>query len=304
MLTATDLFNSQKFEGEVLFGEPLSKHSSFRIGGRAEVLYLPSDEKSLIKAVKSAKQNGIAFRIIGNGTNILVPDEGLSGLTVKLASGLSQIIDLGNGIISCGAGALLIKLCTYARDNSLSGLEFAYGIPGSVGGALYMNAGAYGGEMKDVLCSVRCFSPETGEIKEIPLTELEYSYRNTSFMKNGLVITGGIFKLNNGDRQDISAKMEDLMSRRRDKQPLDMPSAGSTFKRPAVEGVYVGALMDRFNLKGYSVGGAQVSTKHGGFVVNKGGATCEDVLNLIKHIQKTVKDNTGIELIPEVETLK
>lgn len=303
MSAVTEIFTSRKFDGEVLFGEPLSKHSSFRIGGNAEAMFIPANEKALVEAVTAAKQNGVPFRVIGNGTNILAPDEGLEGLTVKISSGLSEITDLGDNMIFCGAGALLIKLCTFARDRGLGGLEFAYGIPGSVGGALYMNAGAYGGEIRDVLVSVRCFSPETGDIEEIPLGELHYAYRDTSFMKNGKIVTGGTFRLTPRDKAEITADMEELMGRRRDKQPLDMPSAGSTFKRPPIENVYVGKLVEEAGLKGFSIGGAQVSSKHGGFVVNTGSATCADVLALIKHIQKTIRNNTGIELTPEVEVL-
>jgi len=301
MTEVQSLFNALPLSGDLLFDEPLSKHCTFRIGGNAEVLFVPRSEKALIEAVKTAISNGIPYRILGNGSNVLISDEGLSGLTIKILGGLTDIIYLGDGVIGCGAGVQLVKLCLYARDRNLSGLEFAYGIPGSFGGALYMNAGAYGGEIKDVLMSVRCYDPATDTIKEIALSDMKYEYRSTPFMENGMIITAGYIRLIPAEKDEITAKMEDLLGRRKDKQPIEMPSAGSTFKRP--EGYYAAALIDECGLKGYSVGGAQVSEKHAGFVVNKGGATCRDVLDLMEHIKTTVMNEKGVELTPEVEYL-
>lgn len=196
----------------------------------------------------------------------------------------------------------LTRLCNFAKEHSLTGLEFAYGIPGSVGGAVYMNAGAYGGEIKDVLYSVRSMNKEGGDITETPSADIEISYRNTPFMKNDRIITSAFFKLQEGDIQEITAKMEELMGKRKNSQPLEYPSAGSTFKRPATG--YAAALIDQSGLKGTSVGGAEVSTKHAGFVINKGGATFKDVTALMEIIRTTVYEKHGIELHPEVEILK
>lgn len=301
MTETQSLFNALELSGDLLLDEPLSKHCTFRIGGNAELIFIPRSEKALIEAIKTAVANGIPYRILGNGSNVLISDDGLQGLTVKIAGGLTDIIYLGDGVIGCGAGVQLVKLCIYARDRELSGLEFAYGIPGSVGGALYMNAGAYGGEIKNVLMSVRYYDPATDTVGEIKAEEMDYAYRHTPFMSNGRIITAGYFHLQQGNKEEINAKMDELIGKRKDKQPIEMPSAGSTFKRP--EGYFAAALIDECGLRGYSVGGAQVSEKHAGFVVNKGGATCQDVLDLMEYIKQTVLREKGVELSPEVEFL-
>lgn len=290
------------YNGELLLDEPLSRHCTFRIGGPGEVVYTPRDEKALIAALAFARSNGVPLHVLGNGSNVLIADEGLKGITLLLINGLTDLLYLGDGLIACGAGVPLKRLCVFAQEHSLTGLEFAYGIPGSVGGALYMNAGAYGGEIKQVLASVRSVDPQTGEAEETPLSGLEYAYRNTTFMKNGRIITAGYFRLAPGDKDAITAKMNELMGRRKASQPLEWPSAGSTFKRPPVG--YAAAHIDECGLKGRSVGGAQVSTKHAGFVVNTGGATFKDVTELMCVIKEEVQRRHGVTLEPEVEILR
>lgn len=277
-------------------------HCAFRIGGASEILAVPKNEKVLTEILKYAKERNVPLHILGNGSNVLIADEGLSGITVKLMGGLCDLLYLGDGIIVSGAGVSLTRLCNFAKEHSLTGLEFAYGIPGSVGGAVYMNAGAYGGEIKNVLYSVRSMNKEGSDITETPAKDIEISYRNTPFMKNNRIITSAFFKLEEGDVQEITAKMEELISKRKSSQPLDFPSAGSTFKRPATG--YAAALIDQSGLKGTSVGGAQVSTKHAGFVINTGGATFKDVTALMEIIKTTVYEKHGIRLEPEVEILK
>ncbi len=289
------------YNGELLLNEPLNRHCTFRIGGPGEIVYTPYNEKALIAALAFARENNVPLHILGNGSNVLIADEGLKGITLLLINGLTDLLDLGGGLIACGAGVPLKRLCMFALERSLTGLEFAYGIPGSVGGALYMNAGAYGGEIRQVLASVRSIDPQTGEAAETPLSELEYASRNTSFMKNGRIITAGYFQLEPGDKDAISAKMNELLGRRKASQPLEYPSAGSTFKRPPVG--YAAAHIDGCGLKGRSVGGAQVSTKHAGFVVNTGGATFRDVTELMAQIKDEVQRQHGVTLEPEVEIL-
>lgn len=289
------------YNGETLFDEPLKAHCTFRIGGNAEILFMPRDEKALTAVLGFAAENGAPVHILGNGSNVLISDNGLKGITVKIMNGLTDLLYLGDGIIACGAGVSLKKLCLFALEHSLTGLEFAYGIPGSVGGALYMNAGAYGGEMKNVIRSIRSVDRVTGEAEETPLADLTYSYRNTSYMKNGRIITAGYFQLVPGDSEAISARMNELMAKRKASQPLEFPSAGSTFKRP--ETGYAAAHIDECGLKGRSVGGAAVSTKHAGFVINTGDASFDDVLGLMDVIRSEVLRQHGVELVPEVEIL-
>ncbi len=285
----------------ILFDEPMKNHSSFRIGGNAEVLVIPKKESVLSSVLKYADERAVPLRVLGNGSNVLISDDGLKGITIKLMNGLTDLLYLGDGIIACSAGVSLTKLCNFALSHSLTGLEFAYGIPGSVGGAVYMNAGAYGGEIKNALMSVRSVD-KTGKAEETPIENLDFSYRNTPFMKNGRIITAAYFRLNKGNKEEISSKMEELMTKRKTSQPLDYPSAGSTFKRPAVG--YAGAHIEECGLKGTAVGDAMVSTKHAGFVINTGNATCCDVLKLMEIIKNAVYIKHGVLLEAEVEILK
>ena len=291
-----------KMQCRILFDEPMKEHCSFRIGGNAEILVIPENEKTLSEIIKYVSERNISFHILGNGSNVLIADEGLKGITVKLMGGLTELIYLGDGIISCGAGVSLTRLCNFALEHSLSGLEFAYGIPGTVGGAVYMNAGAYGEEIKNVLMSVRSIDRIKGIPEEVTADKIQLSYRNTSFMTNGRIITCAYFRLKKGNCDEIKAKMDELMAKRKNSQPLQYPSAGSTFKRPP-EG-YAAAHIDECGLKGRCVGDACVSEKHAGFVINTGNATFNDVITLMDIIKNEVMTKHGVLLEPEVEILK
>lgn len=285
----------------LLQNEPLKNHCTFKIGGDAEVFLCPKTEKELTAALKIVNRLDAPLHILGCGSNVLISDDGLKGLTVKTSGGMTDIMYLGDGIISCGAGTPLSRLCTFALENELTGLEFAYGIPGSVGGAVYMNAGAYGGEIKNVLMSVRSVDSSGEDITETPAEQLSLSYRSTPFMTNGRIITAAYFRLQKGTRDEIMSRMIELMNKRKASQPLEYPSAGSTFKRPT--NGYAAAHIDECGLKGLSHGGAAVSTKHAGFVINTGNATCKDVLSLMHEITDTVERMHGVKLEPEVEYL-
>ena len=293
-----------KFEEETnipfLENEMLSAHTTFKIGGPAEVFANPQSKEQAASAVKFCNENGIKLFPLGKGSNLLVSDEGAGGIVLHFGKEMSKISLLDDEIIYCEAGASLAKLCSFALENSLTGLEFAYGIPGSVGGAVFMNAGAYGGEIKDVICYAEHID-ENGDFGRFEGDNLEMSYRHSVYSNKKYIITAAAFRLKKGSKEEIKAKMDELLAKRFDKQPMDKPSAGSTFKHP--EGAFASALIDQCGLKGFTVGGAQVSEKHAGFVINKGGATCADVLELIKQVREKVKAETGFVLEPEVEIL-
>ena len=280
--------------------EPLSAHCTFRIGGPAALLLRPKNESQLCSGIELCKQMGVPYYLLGNGSNILFADEGYSGAMIDLTA-MEGGIDCRDGRLAAGAGIRLSALCSEALRAGLTGLEFAYGIPGTVGGAVYMNAGAYGGEIKDVLVSVRYLTAE-GQIVCAPAEQLELGYRHSIFEKNGGCILSAEFRLQPGDKEEIRARMEELMNRRKEKQPLDKPSAGSTFKRPA--GAFAGALIDQCGLRGYRCGGAAISEKHCGFVVNLGGATCADVLELCRQVAQIVREKTGYELEKEIRVVR
>lgn len=289
----------------LFFNEPLKKHTTFRIGGAADLLVTPQSEEQLIKLFKYIKENCIRYVIIGNGSNLLFSDEGYRGIVVKIGSELSSIeaIPCENGmIINAGAGTLLSKLALFACENSLTGLEFASGIPGNVGGAVLMNAGAYDGEISQVLVRSTYLDCEKLSVCTKNFDEHDFSYRHSSYENDGYLILSASFLLKKGNKEDILSKMKDLNNRRITKQPLEFPSAGSTFKRPA--GLFAGKLIEDANLKGYTVGGAKVSEKHCGFVINTGNATCEDVLGVIKYVQNTVFAKFGVELETEVKIIE
>lgn len=285
---------------QVLEHEPMARHTTMRVGGPAEILFSPASEGELLFAVREAKRAGAPFRIIGNGSNLLVLDGGLPGLTIRLGEAFSKISVDGNQI-RAQAGALLSRVAAAARDASLTGLEFASGIPGSAGGGMAMNAGAYGGQLSDVFEGCRALDPETGIISALGPAEMALGYRESAALSRGLIVTEAAFRLTAGDRSAIQAKMDDLSARRREKQPLNLPSAGSTFKRP--EGYFAGALIEQAGLKGLRVGGACVSEKHAGFVVNDRGATARDVLDLIRLVQARVFEHSGVRLETEVRIL-
>ena len=285
---------------QVLEHEPMARHTTMRVGGPAESLFSPASEGELLFAVREAKRAGAPFRIIGNGSNLLVLDGGLPGLTIRLGEAFSKISVDGNQI-RAQAGALLSRVAAAARDASLTGLEFASGIPGSAGGGMAMNAGAYGGQLSDVFEGCRALDPETGIISALGPAEMALGYRESAALSRGLIVTEAAFRLTAGDRTAIQAKMDDLSARRREKQPLNLPSAGSTFKRP--EGHFAGALIEQAGLKGLRVGGACVSEKHAGFVVNDRNATARDVLDLIRLVQARVLEHSGVRLETEVRIL-
>ncbi|HIY26084.1 MAG TPA: UDP-N-acetylmuramate dehydrogenase [Candidatus Acutalibacter pullistercoris] len=278
-------------------GEPLAPRTTFRIGGPADRLYTLENLGQLKGLLQALEQGNIPRMVLGKGSNLLVSDKGYRGAVLALAGEFQKVELLPGGRVLAGAGAPLASVCAFARDRGLSGLEFAWGIPGSIGGAAYMDAGAYGGEMKDVVVKVRHLTSD-GREGEAQGEDLAFGYRKSRYVGSGEIITQVEFQLEPGEPAAIAGKMEELMGRRKDKQPYDMPSAGSVFKRP--EGHFAGTLIEQAGLKGRSVGGAQVSPKHAGFIVNTGGATCQDVLDLIALIQKTVQEKFGVALEPEV----
>lgn len=283
----------------LLAQEPMAKHTSFRIGGPADVLAQPADEAELAALLKRAAEHAVPVTLIGNGSNLLVRDKGIRGLVIKLSNSFSDMKALGNEL-TFGSGISLAMASKKAASLSLSGLEFAVGIPGTIGGAVYMNAGAYDGEMAKVVTSVRVMDRE-GKISELQASELAFAYRHTALQNSGLIVTSVTCVLQPDEADAIAAKMADFSQRRISKQPLELPSAGSMFKRPV--GYFAGTLIEQTGLKGYTVGGAQVSTKHAGFVVNVGGATAQDVLQLISDVQSKVFAAHGVRLEPEVLVL-
>ena len=299
-MNLADTLRAATSTAQVLEHEPMARHTTMRVGGPAEILFSPANEGELLFAVREAKRAGAPFRIIGNGSNLLVLDGGLPGLTIRLGEAFSKISVDGNQI-RAQAGALLSRVAAAARDASLTGLEFASGIPGSAGGGMAMNAGAYGGQLSDVFEGCRALDPETGIISALGPAEMALGYRESAALSRGLIVTEAAFRLTAGDRSAIQAKMDDLSARRREKQPLNLPSAGSTFKRP--EGHFAGALIEQAGLKGLRVGGACVSEKHAGFVVNDRNATARDVLDLIRLVQARVLEHSGVRLETEVRIL-
>ena len=287
---------AEKYGAAVLMNEPMKSHTSFCIGGPCDIMIKINCEALLCELIKLCSENSVKYYIVGRGSNILVSDEGLRGAVLLIGKDFGSVRVKGD-IIECEAGASLAAVCNVALENSLTGLEFAYGIPGSVGGAVFMNAGAYGGEMKDVLVSCR-YIDENGKIKELPLEKMELSYRHSFFSERELCITSVKMRLQKGERDKIKDRMDTLMERRRDKQPLEYPSAGSTFKRP--EGDFAARLIEVCGLKGTSCGGAEVSTKHSGFVINKGNATFKDVMGVVDTVKQEVKEQTGVTLECEV----
>lgn len=285
--------------GTLLEQEPMSKHTSFRIGGPADLFVQPANEEELWNALHLARQEKVPFFIVGNGSNLLVSDEGFRGMILH-TGGMLKDISVEGDVIYAQAGALLSTVAKTALEHGLAGMEFAAGIPGTLGGAVCMNAGAYGGEMKDILLDAEVLTQE-GERLVLPVEELDLSYRHSVIFEKNYVVLAAHIRLSRGDTAEIKNRMNELAGARRDKQPLEYPSAGSTFKRP--EGYFAGKLIQDAGLKGYTVGGAQVSEKHSGFVINRGGATAEEVRFLIRQVQQKVRSQFGVELEPEVRML-
>lgn len=280
--------------------EPLAERTTFHIGGPAQWLVLPHSEDEVAAVVSACEVAGIPWRVLGLGSNVLAPDEGLDGVTLLLADNFSAVEVLPGGLVRAAAGATNAEVAAAARDAGLAGYEFASGIPGTIGGAAIMNAGAYEGQFSDVAVEVRCLVPSEGSwrVANVPAPEAAWGYRQSRMMREGWVVLGAMLQLRPDSPAAIAARMEDLRERRESKQPLEMPSAGSTFKRP--EGHFAGVLIQEAGCQGLSVGGAQVSEKHAGFVVNTGNATAADVLALIAEVQRRVRETRGVNLDPEV----
>ena len=285
--------------GIFLTDEPMSRHTTFRTGGPADIYIEPSGVEELKQVLDICREENVAYTIIGNGSNLLVGDGGYRGVLISFGKPFAQVTIEG-AQVRTGAGALLSAVAKQVLNASLTGFEFAAGIPGTIGGAVVMNAGAYGGELCQVLREATVLTPE-GEVKTLPAEELELGYRTSCVQKNGYIVLGTVLQLQPGNADDIRAVMDDLASKRREKQPLEYPSAGSTFKRP--EGYFAGRLIQDAGLRGFRVGGAQVSEKHCGFVINRDHATSADILSLCRQVQEKVKAQSGVKLELEVKLL-
>lgn len=285
-------------DNNVIENEPMSKHTTFRIGGKADVFVTPNSDKSLLDCVNYVMNNNIPYYIVGNGSNLLVRDNGFRGVIIQLYKGFSDIL-VKNDVIVAKAGALLSAVARTALNNSLTGMECLSGIPGTIGGAICMNAGAYGGEMKDIVVETKVINK--GRFETISNKESEFGYRKSRIMAENMIVTETVIKLEKGNKEEIEAKMKELMSQRNLKQPVELPSAGSTFKRP--EGYFAAKLIDDCGLRGFSVGKAQVSPKHCGFVVNNGGSTAKEVIELMDKVSQTVYEKFGVKLEPEVRII-
>lgn len=280
--------------------EPLSRHTSFRVGGPVSLMALAKTKEEAVTAVKVAADTGVNPFFLGKGSNLLVSDDGFSSFIIKCVSGMDGICKKTEQMIDADSGVSLSQVAVFAMEQSLSGLEFAHGIPGSLGGAVFMNAGAYDGEMSQIVIEVDCITKE-GEQERISAANLDFGYRHSVFSDENRLILGARLQLKPGNPDEIQAKMLELMERRRAKQPLEFPSAGSTFKRPP--GHFAGTLIEKCGLKGMRIGGAQVSEKHAGFVVNTGGATCDDILRLMRKVRESVFQETGVLLESEIRML-
>ncbi len=287
-------------ESQLFPQAPMSAHTSFKVGGPAELLIMPQNQEQVMAALKLCREHGVPVLVIGNGSNLLAPDKGIQGVVLKLAKGFDSAEVLEGHCISAQPGILLSKLAETACRAGLDGLAFASGIPGTLGGALTMNAGAYDGEMKDVVKDVTLLWPD-GRVETVPGEAMAFGYRTSRIQTENAVVLSATLQLKPGNQEDIKARMLELNRRRAEKQPIDMPSAGSTFKRP--EGYFAGKLIMDCGLAGYAVGGAMVSPKHCGFIVNTGEATAKDVLTLIAHVQDKVYKTFGVMLHPEVKIL-
>ena len=296
MLRIFDLISSKGIICRL--NEPMSEHTTFKIGGPADLFIEPKSEEEAAEAVSICRENNVSITVIGNGSNLLVSDDGIEGAVICFGREFSKIT-VEDTKIYAESGAMLSHVCIAAGDNGLTGLEFAFGIPGAVGGAVFMNAGAYGGNISDVVVSSLCYDTRTDCIRKIDLEEHEFKYRESIYSKNPhLIILAVMMELVPGKNADIIAEMNKNVRARKEKQPLEFPSAGSVFKRPL--GHYAGEMIEKSGLKGFRIGGAEVSEKHAGFIINRGTATSKDVLDLIEHIKKTVYENYEVELECEV----
>ncbi len=281
---------------QYLCNESLKKHTTFKVGGNAAFVAMPENVQQVIRLLEFLRKENIRYYFLGKGSNVIFRDEGFDGVIIKTAN-LNRIEFTDENTVYVQSGVVLNVLCKALQEKSLAGLEFCYGIPGNVGGGLYMNAGAYGGEISQALLEVE-YIDENCTVQKIKAEDCEYSYRHSVFQKKNWFITGATFVLTKGNRDEILSFMEDIMQRRIDKQPLDKPSAGSSFKRPV--GYFAAALIEQCGLKGCTVGGAQVSEKHSGFIVNTGDATCKDIVELAQHVEKVVLEKTGVTIEKEM----
>lgn len=295
-----DLCTVLKKPNQVRKDEPMKLHTTFRVGGAAKVFITPYTRNELTDVLKICQQAGCPWFLLGNGSNLLVSDKGFDGVVIKLEDQFTRIQVLEGGRICAEGGALLSQIARTACEAGLSGFEFAAGIPGTLGGALVMNAGAYGWEIKDILVSAVVLTPSLKEV-QVSAADLKLGYRTSALMNQNAIVLRAIFQLKEGRREDIQAKIEELAAARKEKQPLEYPSAGSTFKRP--EGSFAGKLIQDAGLRGMQIGGAQVSEKHCGFVINRGDATASEIMQLCRQIKDTVREKFGVELEMEVKTL-
>lgn len=291
-LTQSGMFN--------LINEPMAKHTTFQIGGRAEIMAYPTRRREISDLVKICNKENYPFVVLGNGSNVLVSDKGIHGLVI-MTDRLNKVTIKDDGTVEAWSGAPLARVANLAKNYSLTGMEFAFGIPGSVGGAVFMNAGAYNRQMCNIVVETEYVDGETGELKMLSAEAHNFGYRHSFFKEHKCVIVRTILKLTEGDHEEICAKMQEYTQLRNEKQPLDKPSAGSVFKRP--EGYFAGKLIEDAGLKGTSVGGAMVSPKHAGFIVNTGGASCSDVTKLVEQIKSEVKSKFGVELQEEIQRI-
>lgn len=295
-IEVTNALSQIVLKENIVTDEPMSRHTTFRCGGPATLFLRPENEDELVRVVSLLKEKNEPYMILGNGSNLLVSDKGYAGTVISLEK-LTEIRLEGDTSVYAQAGALNSGIASFARNNSLTGFEFAAGIPGTIGGAMIMNAGAYGGEMKLITKAVRVISPK-GEVLEMPAADCDFGYRTSALKRGGYVVLSAVLQLEKGNEKDITNLMTELALKRKEKQPLEYPSAGSTFKRP--EGYFAGKLIEDAGLRGFSVGDAAVSEKHCGFVINKGKAASADIYRLIKEVQKRVFEDSGVMLEPEV----
>lgn len=281
---------AEKLGCGIEYGAVLKDYTTFKIGGKCDMLIKLNGEESFTELIPMARELGMPYYIFGRGSNLIVDSDGIKGIVFVSGKDFADIRMTDDETIICTAGTSLMQICSFALEHNLSGLEFAYGIPGTLGGAVFMNAGAYGGEMKDVVANVRVMDLN-GHTKEYPAEKLDFSYRHSRFYSSGEIILSAVIRLKKGEHTEIKAKMNELMEKRRSKQPLEYPSAGSTFKRP--EGSYASLLIEQCGLKGVHVGDAEVSEKHSGFVINKGNATFAELMELIEFVKKVVREQTG-----------
>lgn len=298
MKNLTEALSTFARDDQILLSEPMSRHTTFRVGGPADVFFMPESGEQVKRALEMARAAGVPAYVVGNGSNLIVRDGGVRGLVIALGEGMSEVSRDGN-TVTAQAGVSLARVAAFAQGEGLSGLEFASGIPGTLGGGCAMNAGAYGGQLSDALIDAEVLMD--GAVKTLTVKQMDMGYRTTLPLRTGGVVLSARFALTPDDPDEMASRMRELNARRRDKQPLNYPSAGSTFKRP--EGHFAGALIEGAGLKGRSVGGAQVSEKHAGFIVNTGGATASDILALIKVVQDEVKARYGVELQTEVRVI-